>query len=274
MFTLDPIHPLFTAILQTVSTSPGISIADLHTALRKKKVEVTLQHVYRTVNRLTEHQILLKAGTGVSVNLMWLSYLEFFADRSKQTLFKKTELNIFPMNNGDHKTFKVGSLLDLQTLWNHLLVELHRAAPQKLLLKYYSHAWWQLGKYALDPEFYGRIRQSGLQCKWLIGNTTVLDMYAAELHKKLMDVRLVKEPPFPSEGYCLNIFGSYIFECLFPDRLNRQFETFFHTITRVDQFESIAFSDIFTLPVPLTLKVSRNEKQAAALRPKIERFFA
>lgn len=273
MFTLDPLHPLFTAVLEAVSATPNMTVADLHVTLKRRKESVTLQHLYRTVNRMVEEQILLKSGTTLSVNLMWLSYLQFFADRAKQTLLARGAQQVFPLKPGERKTFKVDTLLDLQTLWNHLLVQLHKAVPQKHLLKYYSHAWWQLGKHALDPAFYKRIVESGVRCYWLFGNTTVLDRYAADLHDKLMDSRLVDDPPFPKEGYCLNVYGSYAFECLFPERITRHFDFVFHNITDPKQFDPEVYSDIFVLKEPLTLKVWNNEKQAAPLRAKIEQYF-
>jgi hypothetical protein len=273
MFCLDPLHPLYTAVLEIVSASPGISIADLHAALRKKKTEVTLQHVYRTVNRLVKEQILLKTGTTLSVNLMWLSYLQFFAERSKNTLLEETGKHVFPLQDDERRTFKVDSLLDLQTLWNHLLVELHRSAPQTFLMKYYSHAWWQLGAYALDPAFYKRIREAGLRCYWLFGNTTVLDKHAAALHEDVMDVRLIENPPFPTEGYCLNVYGPYIFECLFPEKISKLLDVYFHSVQSIDQFDPEVFSDIFTLPSKITLKVWKSESQALGLRRKIEQYF-
>ena len=274
MFTLDPLHPLYTAVLDAVAASPGISVGELHKTLRRRKVEITLQHLYRTVNRLVDEQILLKTGTSLAVNLMWLSYLQFFADKAKSAALQKAGgQQIFPFKEGERRAFKADTLLDLQALWNHFLVQLHRAFPQQFLFKYYSHAWWQLGRHALDPDFYRRIKDAGIRCYWVFGSDSPLDRHAAELHKDLMDVRLLSEPPFPAEGYNLNVFGSYIFECIFPERVTRHFDFVFKNVSSPDQFDPEVFSDIFVLKEPLTLKIWRSEKQAAPLRAKIEREF-
>lgn len=274
MFCLDPLHPLYTAVLDVIGANPGVSVGELHTMLRKRRMPITLQHLYRTVNRLVDEQIVIKAGTQLSVNLMWLSYLQFFADRSKKTLLDARSAEVvFPLKEGERRTFTCNSLLDLQALWNHLLVRLHRAAPARHLLKYYSHAWWQIGRYALDPAFYRYIKETGVRCHWLFGNTTFLDRHAAELHKDLMNARLVDDPPFPKEGYNLNVYGSHVFECLFPEKITKHFNFVFRTVTSLDQFDADVYNDIFLLKAPLTLKVWRNETQAAALRAKIELHF-
>jgi hypothetical protein len=274
MFALDPIHPLYNAIISIVAETPDLSVGDLHVKLTLRGEDITLQHLYRTVNRLVEAQILLKSGTTLSVNLMWLSYLEFFAESAKKIATETRQgPSPFPLKEGQHVTFKVSTLADLQTLWNHLLVQAHREAPQKHLLKYYSHAWWQLGKHALDPAFYRRIKESGVRCYWLFGNRTPLDLGAVEAQKDLMDTRLVDEPPFPREGYNLNVYGPYVFECILPDRLSRHLEFIFKTLTDPKQFDAAVYDDIFAIEEPMTLKIRRSESQAKEMRMKIERFF-
>ena len=273
MFTLDPLHPLYTAILEAVAATPNITLTDLHATLRRRKVQITLQHLYRTVNRMVEEQILLKSGTTVAVNLMWLSYVQFFTERAKAALLTQGAQRVIPLKPGERRTFKVHTLLDLQTLWNHLLVQLYRAAPQKYLFKYYSHAWWQVGKHSLDRDFYKRITEMGVRCYWVFGNDTFLDRHAADLHKDLMDCRLVDKPPFPAEGYNLNVYGSYVLECIFPERISKHFEYMFHTVASIDQFDPDIYSDIFHLKAPITLKLLHDEKQAAPLRAKIEGIF-
>ncbi len=273
MFTLDPIHPLYTAILEAVSASPNISIGELLKELHRKKVNITLQHLYRTIHRMVEAQILVKSGTTVSVNVMWLTYIQFFAERGKKTLMNTSIQQVFPLKPGKKVTFKVMTLLELQTLWHHLLVQVHQAVPKKHLLKYYSHAWWQIGKHALDIDFYRRITEGGIQCHWLFGNTTFLDQHAVKIHKDLMDSRLTDNPPFPREGYALNIYGSYIFECVIPERLSKHLDFVFHTVTSEDMFDPEIYEDIFTLREPMTLRVWNNEKQSTILRKKFAPFF-
>lgn len=274
MYALDPIHPVYTAILATVAADPAITVADVHAQLKRRGTAITLQHLYRTVNRLVEAQILLKSGTALTVNLMWLSYLQFFAETAKKTMSEHAEGPlIFPLKEGKHVTLKADTLADLQTLWNHLLVKLHRTEPQKYLLKYYSHAWWLLGAYALEPAFYKRIKEAGVSCYWLFGNASTLDRFAIEGKQDFMDARLAEDTPFPKEGYNLNVYGPYIFECVLPERLSRQFTFIFKTVTDPAQFDSTMLSDIFTQREPLKLKIWRNSARAQELRQSIGKFF-
>jgi hypothetical protein len=273
MFRLDPVHPLYDAILDVVAASPGITMADLHAGLKKAKVEVTLQHLYRTVNRLTDEQILLKTKGKVSVNLMWLSYLEFFAGQTKKTLLESNAARMFPLKPNERKTFKVDTLLDVQTLWNHLLVQLYRAAPEKYLFKYYSHAWWLIGKHALDEDFYRKIKEKGVSCYWLYGSETFLDNEAVGMHKDLFASRVDPEAPFPKEGYNVNVYGEYVIECIFPDKIAKHFELLFSSTKDWKHFNEEMFADVFALKGPYKVTVWRNAKQAPGLRAKIGRVF-
>jgi hypothetical protein len=275
MFVLDPLHPIFNAIVGIVSEKPDITMAELHAALKKRKVDTSLQHLYRTVARLVEGQLLLKSGKKLSLNLMWLSYLQFFADQAKNSLAeRRSKESTFPLKEGERRTYEAGTLLEVQTIWNHQLIQLHRMQrEEKYLFKYYSHAWWQVGKHALDLEFYRTIKAKGVSCYWLYGHGTFLDTYAMESLKGLADLRSAEKPPFPEEGYNLNIYGEYIFECVFPEKVANHLGLLFHGVTSLKAFDEDMLADIFAIEAPFKVTVWRNAKQAAALRAKILRHF-
>jgi hypothetical protein len=275
MFVLDPLHPIYNGIMAIVAEKPGITMADLFKALRKRKVETSLQHLYRTVARLVEGQVLLKTGKKLSVNLMWLSYVQFFAEQAKSSLtVLQADEKGFPLKEGERRTYETHTLLEVQTLWNHLLVQLYRIQPQeKYLFKFYSHAWWQVGKHALDAEFYRQIKSKGVSCYWLYGHATALDRHAMEQLEGLGDMRSAKTPPFPEEGYNLNVYGDYIFECIFPEKIAKHLGFLFHSITSFDQFDPDILADVFALGVPYKVTVWRNARQAKILRAKITQYF-
>jgi hypothetical protein len=275
MFVLDPLHPIFNAVLTIVAEKPDITMADLHTALKRRKVDTSLQHLYRTVARLVEGQVLLKSGKKLSLNLMWLSYLQFYADNAKGALSaRRSGENIFPLKEGERKTYEVGTLLEVQTLWNHMLVQLYGAQrEEKYLFKFYSHAWWQVGKHALDLDFYRTIKAKGVSCYWLFGHGTFLDKQAMKSLEGLAELRSAETPPFPEEGYNLNVYGDYVFECIFPEKVARHLEMLFHGVKSEEEFDQDMLADIMAIEAPCKVTVWRNALQAKALRAKIMQYF-
>lgn len=273
MFKLNPVDDLCNAILRTVADKPGIAVADLHEALKKQKVKVTLQHLYRRVNLLVEEEVLLKRGGALTMNLMWLSYLSFFASKAREVLQKDAASTVFPLKSGQRVGFAAGTVGEVQTLWHNLLIQLHRVEPQTSLYKYYSHSWWVWNKRTLDVAFYKRIYDKGVRCLWLYGGNTFLDREAATMHRDILESRIATDVPFPHDGYNLNVYGDYVFECIFPENIARHLELVFHSVKSAKN-EDVAFvDDIFAMPGKFTVTVWRNPRLAAELRGKIGRYF-
>lgn len=69
----------------------------------------------------------------------------------------------------------------------------------------------------------------------LIGNTNYLDRYGAQiLSQKLYTTTCIDKPPFPEEGYMVDIIGDYIIECIFPKVITEHFTLFFQTILNLE----------------------------------------
>lgn len=272
MFQIDPSDELTSAILHVVAERPGLSVADLHTALKKKK-SVTLQHLYRKLNQLIEGEILIKRKGLLTANLLWLSYLQFFASEAKEALAKETSLAVFPLKKGQRVSFSADSMNGVQTLWHHLLVQLHRQQPQKKLHKYYSHAWWVWNKRTLDVQFYRKILAAGVRCLWLYGNNTPLDRGAVTMYPDLLDSRIALDAPFPAEGYNLNVYGDYIFECTFPPHIARHLDLVFHSVQSHDKKDLAIIDDIFDMEAEFKITVWNNPTLALKFQKDIERYF-
>lgn len=272
MFRIDPSDELTSAILQAVAERPGLSVAELHSALKKKK-SVTLQHLYRKLNQLIEEEIVMKSKGVLTANLMWLSYLQYFASEAKAVLAKEKALALFPLKKGQRLSFAVKSMSEVQTLWHHLLVQLHRQCPQKKLHKYYSHAWWVWNKRTLDVAFYKKILQSGVRCLWLYGNNTYLDRGAVAMFPDLLDSRIALDAPFPAEGYNLNVYGDYVFECSFPPHIARHLELVFSSLRSQEKKDLAIIDDILGMEADFKVTVWHNPALALKFQKSIERYF-
>ncbi|MBI3619317.1 hypothetical protein HY213_04785 [Candidatus Peregrinibacteria bacterium] len=271
MFALDPIHPLYSAIIDMVAVYPQCTIAQLHEHLRsKRKVTVSLPQLYRVVTRMLNGQILIKIEGTLSLNLMWVSYLEFLAGRAKRILQRVEE---FPLRLGEKKVYLAHSFLDIEAIWNHVLVSLYRLLQERTLYKYYSHAWWQLGRNAEEIGFYKELKEAGIDCHWVFGNDTALDRIGAQRIHEVFPAVTAKGAPFPSAGYNLNVYGEYVIECILPEKIARHFAFFFDRVKTMEEFDHDLFLDIFTMRGSYKLTVWRNAKQAELLRGKLRKYF-
>ena len=273
MFSFDPLSPLFNATVEIVAQNPGISVGDLRTKLKQQAGQsVSLQHVYRIVTRLVETQILLKRKRQLTLNLLWLSTIELFAQTAKTRLLDDKETQTLQkLATGKRATFQAKSLKEMQSIWHHLLIQINRLVPareERILFKYYSHAWWLLGS-GEDAAFYERIAKRGVQCFWLIGNETYLDLLAVKNYKRIFRIAVADRPPFLREGYCLNILGAYVLECVFPKAISDHLELLFRSVRSDRDWKQSILDDIFHIHAPMTVTVTHNPKRAMEFRQKI-----
>jgi hypothetical protein len=274
MFRVAPLHPLHNSLLELVSRHPELSMAELQEHLRKKyKTDTSLQHLYRIVGQMMDEQILIKRKGKISLNLMWLSYLSFYAEHARKTTLGAQSLDAdLPKRDGEKKQFAVHSLVEVETVWNHLLVQLRRILnAESTLHKYYSHAWWQYGQNHGDAGFYENLAKRGVRCRWLFGNDTYLDRQGAERIRGSFEAVIDPKPPFPTEGYNLNVYGDYVLECVFPDTMSKHLEAFFERVTSAKQFDREVLMDLFTMPCPCKVTLWKSKRQAELLRNQIEK---
>jgi hypothetical protein len=269
MYSIDPIHPIYSAIIEIVSVYPHISVAELQVSLQKKmRVEISLAQLYRTITRMVSSQVLIKSNGKLSLNLMWVSYIEFVAARAKKIL---QHVDGFPLEEGQKKVYQASSLFEVEAIWNHLLVSLYRFAGEKNLYKYYSHAWWQFGRNAEEMDFYQKLKEQGINCYYIFGDTTFLDKTAEKRVGEVFSSVAVQHAPFPKDGYNLNVYGEYIIECILPEKTARYLDFFFKKVKNMKQFEHDVFLDIFTQSGRYKVTVWRNVKQSMLLRETLKK---
>ncbi len=269
MFTLDPIHPIYSCVIEIVAVYPRITIGKLHEHLKRRKIDISLAHLYRVVSRMTDAQVITKVKGELLINLMWVSYMEFIIERAKKVTQNVSD---FPLEPGKKRVYEARSLLDVEAVWNHVLIALYRTTQEKQLYKYYSHAWWQLGRNAEELSFYKRLKEGGIDCHWVFGNDTFLDKAGAQRISEVFPAVTIKTPPFPSDGYNLNVYGEYVVECILPEKIAKHFSFFFGRVKSMKDFDNDLFLDIFAMQAPYKLTVWRNPAQADLLRKRLQEF--
>ena len=114
MFTIDPIHPVYSAVIEVLSIFPRMTVADLRTQLKKSmKIDISQAQLYRIVTRMVETQLLLRVDGRLSLDLMWMSYVEFIAGRAKRILQHGDE---FPLQPGQKRKYEANSLLHMEAI--------------------------------------------------------------------------------------------------------------------------------------------------------------
>ncbi len=277
MFCFDPSNPLLNAILEILAESPSLPVRELHVRIQKDKhYPVTIQHLYRIINRLIEAQIVLKEKGNLTLNRIWLGQLNHFATAAAGQLEKDQVSSLsLPLRSGQHVIIRTDSLLGLQAMWYHTLAQLytHLKKQPTEIVKYYSHAWWLLGSDDSTEKFLKKIKEIGISCYWLLGNTTKLDSEALRHYEKHFTIRIAPKAPFPSEGYCVNVFGEYILECIFPKTIALQFQLLFSDKNAKREDSLAVLKDLSGIKARYSMKFWRNAELAEEIRAKVKLHF-
>lgn len=277
MFCFDPANPLLNAIVEIVAESPSLPVGDLHVRLTKeKKHPVTIQHLYRIINRLIEAQILLKEKGKLSLNRIWLAQLSVFANAAALHLEKdQVSSERLPRKNGQCVVMHAESLHSLQAMWYHTLAQLYAHAEHKEqeVVKYYAHAWWLLDESDAMRKFFESVAKRGIQCFWLLGSDTYLDRMVVKRLKPIFPICIAPKEIFPKEGYCVNVYGDYILECIFPKAISAQFALLFKSIVSKYDDAIDALHELCTVKTRYHMKVWKNKELAESIRAKVHQFF-
>ena len=274
MTSFDPLHPKTGAIIELLAENKVLSTAKLiKMLLDQRKIKMSKANFYKIIVKMVDHQILVKTGDNVALNMTWATTLYKYAELIYQQ--KANDLEAFPpFKQGEQRIFSAESLDKIDAIWTHLVLYLFTQEKDKNIYVYEAHPWYLLGRPATERRMYESCYLQGKEIKMLIGNETFLDKYGYKLHKTTpCDVIINDKPPFPKEAYTFWLCGEYVIECHFPDLISQYFASFFETTKTIKTFDLDTFNGIFHIKVPAQLKVSRNKKKAEELSKSIKNFF-
>lgn len=271
MPTFDPLHPLQSSVLEVLALHPGISVQELYGILiREHAFTVSLPTVYRTVAEMVEHQLLVREGRNLSLNLVWVSHLHQLVGSIQRTYTSAEETVSLPQKEGQRREYGAESLYALDPLWNHLLMEIARHTDEHTWWEYDSHPYYALGKPDTELRLYQSLTAEGVQCCVLHGNDTYLDHFGAKfIQMPGVNSSVVQETSFPKEGYILLVGGPYIVECVLPEILSKHFSFFFMTVRSPEQYDPLLFRDVFRMKVRCKITVRKSQQEARELERKI-----
>lgn len=86
-------------------------------------------------------------------------------------------------------------------------------------------------------------------------------------------IACIENPPFPEEGFCMNIIGDFIIECTFPQTITEHYKIFFDTVRSFEDFNLEMFSHIIKMKETATLKLIHSPEHAKKMKAKIKKFF-
>lgn len=276
MATFLPIHPLEGTILEIIAAQNGISTKAIYQQLRQDhNLTVTLNSLYKPINKMIEGQMLAKSRGKLYINNMWLQHIEQFIQLSRESMQNPKSSDItLPLKPGERIEFSADSLQGLDPIWNHILTKLAYLSEGKKWYTFDSHCWHPIGMRDTETRLYKSILAQNIDLHVVYGNSTFLDTYGSKLIKlPHVHTAVVEQHPFLADGHAIWICEDHIVESVFPDIIMRNFSFFFQTVDSIEQFEPELFSDVFKMKAHTKINVRRDKEECDRLRTFFEKIF-
>ncbi len=271
MASLDPLHPIHSALLEVLAAHPRLDVQELHAALREYGESVSLPNLYRVIGQMIDVQMLVRDNGKIAISRAWIPHILSIADTIRST-YATADGSNFPLKENERREFTAESLGGLDPIWFDILIGCADADLSREWFAYNSHPWHVIGMSDTELRGYKAIVKKGITCQMSYGSETFLDLYGKKIIR-IPGFKAVVSPsvPFLKEGYALWVCGEYIIECVFPDSLSKRFTYFFDTIKTIKQFEPSLFVDIFQMKARCKVTLRRNKKEAEKLRSLLKK---
>lgn len=275
MATFNPLHPLESIIIEIVAAEKGITVKNLHQKLQEQGLEISLNGLYKPINRMFDCQMMAKTNGKIFLNSVWLQHIQqlIITANEKKEDADPTEMTL-PLQEGEKYDFNEDSLQNLDSIWNHFLTDLSTSLTSDTWYVYDSHPWYSLGMRDTEQRLYQSVVSHGKKICMLYGNNSFLDQYGSKLVSVPgFTTKISEDAPFPKEGHAIWICGDHIVECVFPEILSRNFAFFFESVKKVSDFNQELFSDVFRMKSQCKVTVRRSAKEAEKLKKILSAYF-
>ena len=270
---LDPIHSLQSCVLEILALNPGTDIESLHKRIEAEYGYVaSIQNLYKLVAKLIQAQLLIRDGGLLSLNLVWVVQISQYADQIKNTYMNASAIDSdVRLKPGESREYYAPSLLGLDSIWSHAMIQLTKIEKEKIWYEYDYHPWHLLALGETETRFREGLASQGIRLKTIWGRDSYLDRYAKKLAEmKGYDVMIVDQPLTIPKNQSLFVCGSHVVTCSLPLQIFNHLEVFFENIKSLENFDAKFFTDVFKLHARCKLTVKRDQSEANKLRTQLQ----
>ena len=86
-----------------------------------------------------------------------------------------------PLKEGEEIILGADSLISLDPIWNHILIEISQSHKGQTFFAFNSHAWYPLGMQSTERQLFRTLFQADVNCTMLYGHDSFLDQRGMRL---------------------------------------------------------------------------------------------
>lgn len=251
----------------------GTEIVRQTSLLRPK---TTKQAVYRVLRKLKNEEKIAIHGKSVSLNIQWIKSMGEFFSLAEFYYSGSAGVDSFLNIKGHDKitySFKNLNLLDVFGI--HALHMMGMVIEKHVpLFAYNPHEWFFWARREAEQVFVDTMQKDERQLFLVSSHSDPLDL---ELRKHyqgdLLQYHIVEKPLFPKDNYYFVIFGDYLMEVYFDERITGELDEFYKKTETWNENAKQSLQNIVLKSSKNKLVLSRNRRKIDRYKKMLSRYF-
>ncbi|MEK7461936.1 MAG: hypothetical protein AAB586_02610 [Patescibacteria group bacterium] len=228
----------------------------------------TKQAVYQTLRKLKSEEKIAMHGKSVSLNIQWIKTMgEFFSLAEYYYAGSAGVDNFLNIKGRDKIIYFFKNLNSLDVFGIHALHMMGMINAKNIpLFAYNPHEWFFWARREAEEMFVETMHKDKRQLFLVSSHSDPLDI---ELRKHyqgdFLQYHIVEKPLFPKDNYYFVVFGDFLMEVYFDEKIIQELDDFYEQIKLWDENARQALQNI-------VLKSSKNKLVISCNTRKIRRY--
>lgn len=204
-------------IIQIVSSECSLTSKEIYNRLKKKyNVSITYQAVYKDIQHLFGHSILIKEKMKYSINYRWVDNTK----RELEIILKKRLDSYCTYSSKNLTVYHVNTLKELDNLIQKKV--LYIAYENKIRKTYWKtpHCWWLLGYPLEEEEIIEKYNNMKIESFALITNNTRHDIDSIDYYKEKEPYSHIDIIDNRENQEVFQVIDDYIITCNIPKKIH------------------------------------------------------
>src|SRR3989338_3328701 len=231
------------------------------------RTDTTKQAVYRVLRKLKKEEKIVIHGKSVSLNIQWLKAMGEFYSLAEFYYSGSSGETFLNLKGRDKIIYSFKNLNLLDAFGIHALHMMGMVTEKHTpLFAYNPHEWFFCARREAEQMFVEAMHKDDRQLFLVSSHSDPLDL---ELRKHYqgdsLQYHIVKKSLFPKDSYYFVVFGDYLMEVYFDEKIIHELDEFYRKtlVWNEDAKESLQ---------KIVLKSSKNKLVISRNRRKIERY--
>lgn len=266
-FPDSPYAQRYISCIAVLAQHAGLTIDELHRELCQT-TPLSLAHVYKVVKYMIDQEFVIREKKHLYLHRRCLIWWTTISESMNNTHLHHRELDLHEWQS---RRISAGSLAEIEVIRSDILLSLRLHSQPQPFYYVNSHPYFTFHVHDKELQLsQSLVHDQSIYC--IFNHDHRLDR--SIITQKIADgeqCAIVSESWRPAEGYCLNIYGEYLFELVLPAAIASEFSKLFSQSEQITDALKSSFKNLFEKRLTHTLMITRHSKRASHTAKMIEK---